>query len=452
MIANLSKDFLLEALSRAQFLDEHGKLTEFHDHERQRRASAGTLYKRLSRTSLNDDLNRHNDIHTSLTADYSVLDELQPNSSPLAVIKEQKFEIIELCAIYYGEKGKLTYIVSASLFLYGVLWAYASVFANSFSSRSDLCFLGSSENNYIFYLFVFLVCVCPLTCLEMKEQIQVQVILALCRVLMTIFIVFTVIAAFFSENDCFGSDYPQDTSSVPYFQINKLYVILPLAVYASIFHQSIPSLSQPVIEKNKLREIFGTTFFVCGIFYIMIGCVLCLYFGANIETSTNLNWENYNGCVGNGKKTPIWANMISFYVVIFPAFDVLSAFVLNGITLGNSLMSGYFGDEVHKCEKDRKIVILFRLLASVPPLIGAFFVKDLGKITDFVGVLSILIGFVLPALLSVRSSEIMLKYFPTDKTLYSHPLTSRRMAIAVSFFGVFCALFTFINLIIENAQ
>lgn len=44
----------------------------------------------------------------------------------------------------------------------------------------------------------------------------------------------------------------------------------------------------------------------------------------------------------------------------------------------------------------------FRLLAALPPLLGAAFVRDLGVITNYTGMMALTITFVFPALLHVQ--------------------------------------------------
>jgi len=48
-------------------------------------------------------------------------------------------------------------------------------------------------------------------------------------------------------------------------------------------------------------------------------------------------------------------------------------------------------------------VIFFRLLAAVPPLVGAGIIRDLGEITNYTGIVAFIICFVFPALLQWRS-------------------------------------------------
>jgi len=47
--------------------------------------------------------------------------------------------------------------------------------------------------------------------------------------------------------------------SIKMFDISNLYVFLPIATYAFIYHHSIPGLSEPVKNKKQLGNIFLLT-------------------------------------------------------------------------------------------------------------------------------------------------------------------------------------------------
>lgn len=63
--------------------------------------------------------------------------------------------------------------------------------------------------------------------------------------------------------------------------------------------------------------------------------------------------------------------------MLFPAIDVVSAFPLNGITLGNNIHTAVCMGT--KYMNNRKVQILFRLIAAIPPIIGATLVRDLAQ-------------------------------------------------------------------------
>jgi len=47
--------------------------------------------------------------------------------------------------------------------------------------------------------------------------------------------------------------------------------MLPIAVFANIYHHSIPGLSEPVKDKTKLKYIFGVVFVFGAVAYSSIG-------------------------------------------------------------------------------------------------------------------------------------------------------------------------------------
>lgn len=120
--------------------------------------------------------------------------------------------------------------------------------------------------------------------------------------------------------------------------MNKLYLLLPIAAYANIFHHSIPSLSHPVAEKQTLYSIFGTTVTITLFSYCAVGGVLAWYFGSSIMVSSNLNWQSYVGIRNSHGNPSELARFLSFFVVLFPGADVASAFPLNAYTLGNNMV------------------------------------------------------------------------------------------------------------------
>ena len=104
-----------------------------------------------------------------------------------------KLEITELCEIFLGAQGRNAYSCSIAIYIYGTLTAYCAVFAESLSSHIPV--FDSETSNYSFYLSIFFVTVVPMSCLELNEQIEWQVILALCRVLMVILLTGSVVLA-----------------------------------------------------------------------------------------------------------------------------------------------------------------------------------------------------------------------------------------------------------------
>lgn len=107
----------------------------------------------------------------------------------------------------------------------------------------------------------------------------------------------------------------------------------------------------------------------------MLGVVLAIYYGDHILGTCSLNFGYYRGGKPFGMRTPIWADFIIYLIILFPAIDVLSAFPLNAITLGNNIHAAFFTGT--KWIDNRKVQVVFRIIAAVPPIIGALFVSNL---------------------------------------------------------------------------
>ena len=105
--------------------------------------------------------------------------------------------------------------------------------------------------------------------------------------------------------------------------------------------------------------------------------------------------------------------------------DVSTVFPLCSLTLGNNLMSSFYGEDVHLAEVDSRTTrTCFRLLAAIPPVIMAYFITDLGLITRISGICGFAIGFVFPALLAYTSERKMAALNLPIKTRYSSIFTS----------------------------
>eukprot|EP00546_Thalassionema_frauenfeldii_P016594 CAMPEP_0178901756 /NCGR_PEP_ID=MMETSP0786-20121207/4218_1 /TAXON_ID=186022 /ORGANISM="Thalassionema frauenfeldii, Strain CCMP 1798" /LENGTH=402 /DNA_ID=CAMNT_0020572931 /DNA_START=323 /DNA_END=1528 /DNA_ORIENTATION=+ len=297
-------------------------------------------------------------------------------------VKSRKFEVNVLCRVFLGKIGLNLYTLFICLYIYCTLWAYTSVFSSALA-RTVPAFQ-DEYTNYTAYAILFAAIVVPLSCLELDEQVTVQVTLTLCRFLMLATMLLT------AETCAKQASSKNAKENVLLFRPEGIHKMLPIIVFAHIYHHSIPGLSHPVKDKRKLKQIFQATCFFTTIAYTAVGLVLGSAFGLEgIEQSSNLNWQNYQGgtTAYDENGLPVhgisswWFKVISYYVVLFPAADVVSAFPLNAITLGNNLMGSFFGRRLLEFESYRTR-IQFRLLAACLPILLGLLIRELGKITD----------------------------------------------------------------------
>lgn len=282
------------------------------------------------------------------------------------VVHDRKFEVNALCRVFLGKPALATYSTALCLYIYCSLWAYACVFCSALSKVLPLIQQHDADEswlflmNYIMYAVVFAAMVVPLSCLELDEQVGVQVVMTLCRFIM-LFFMWTTCTTLAEDMQMTTADnssptVPTSVTAAPLVNLAGLPQMLPICVFAHIFHHSLPGLSHPVAKKRNLGSIFRATVVFATLAYSLLGWRLGSVLGTSIEQSANLNWKDYRGgyplpsSPDDRDKLPWWVKAIAVYVVCFPALDVLSAFPLNAITLGNNLLGAVYGKEVHKAE------------------------------------------------------------------------------------------------------
>jgi amino acid permease len=356
--------------------------------------------------------------------------DIPPENNENRPLAERKLELIELTSMFLGPIGEKIYLIIITVYMYGTLWAYSTVFGTSFASH-----LSIGTYSYEFYLLIFALSVVPLSVMEFSEQVTLQVTLSIFRVIMVSIMVVTCLIAEEKHDNEFNIDNSTNNNPLLKFAPGQLYFLLPVAAYAYIFHHSIPSLADTCRDKDQLTHVFGVATVVSMLAYSLVGACIAVYFKDQVLSQSNLNWINYRG-YSSSSTTPMYAHIISFFVVLFPAVDVASAFPLNAYTLGNSLMSTYYGKDVHKYISSRSIVCFFRVIAALPPILGACLISDLGKITDWTGLTAFGLAFIYPALLTFMSHRILLGEGLPTVTPYSSWWTSVSFQIVLGVSGL----------------
>uniref|UniRef100_A0A7S4HPN4 Amino acid transporter transmembrane domain-containing protein n=1 Tax=Odontella aurita TaxID=265563 RepID=A0A7S4HPN4_9STRA len=384
-------------------------------------------------------------------------------AGPLLVGKRM-IDLPELCRLFLGVWGFRGYGFCVSYYLYGALWSFTSVFGSALALNLPASLQGG--DTYAMSVFIFALIVGPMSFMDLDEQKAVQVVLSGGRIVMIILMIITPLIAALCTLDMGTPHFDDQTSPMgaPATSAGGISRMMPVVVYAAIFHFSIPSLAEEVTDKARVGEVFGLTFILCGTLYTFIGGIGAWYFGAGIEQSANLNWGPYHG--GTGRLIPgggenggedlwvdvaFWAKALSKFVVMFPALNVISAFPLHTFSLGRSLMGIYYGENVHKAEKNRRIKSVFRAISCVPPLIGGLFVRDLGTITGFAGLAGLAIAFCFPAMLYIGSERAMKDRFGASaplRTRYQRFGSSSLIAAGVLAFGTVSIVVVFFSLIL----
>lgn len=368
------------------------------------------------------------------------------------VVKHRKFEINALCRVFIGKFGLRLYTGFICLYIYCTLWAYTCVFASAMAKAAPFFAGGDVDTNYLIYAIIFASIVVPMSCMELDEQVIVQVTMTGARFLMLGLMVTT------SSLCAQEQEKTENFQEAPMFRPSGIDKMLPIMVFAHIYHHSIPGLAHPVADKKKLSGIYRATAAFSTIAYTIIGLTLGSAFGSNIEQSSNLNWQHFTAGTavfdeaGNVVSIAWWAKAISLYVLCFPAIDVISAFPLNAITLGNNMMGSFYGKHLHEVEDNRWIRTRFRLIASIPPIIFGTLERQLGTITDYAGTTGFIIGFSFPALLYIKSRAQAEKENFSVSTFYSSYSSSANLGWLLFYFGLTMAAYVVYCLATESKE
>ena len=330
-----------------------------------------------------------------------------PNPETYQIL-ETKFEYAELVRIFLGKVAESIYIVSVSLTQYLCLWGYTQVFAYAMAVQFPIS--DDLTSDYTLYTFAFASLAVPLSCLNLNEQILLQLFLSACRFFLIGCMITTAAQATFDVDKTYFTT-QQGPRGAELFRIEGFYCVFPIIVYSSLFHNGIPVLSEPIEDKRKVGSMFRWTLMVCCAIFWLLGFLIANLFGEEVKQSANLHWNKYVGDTGHlgrygWEGSALWSQAISIFVVVFPALNCISSFPLNAIVLGNNMMATIYGDNVREYELNIRFRVAYRLLSTLPPIVGALIVRELGLITAYAGLFSIATAFVFPPLLYIQSKAM----------------------------------------------
>jgi len=375
---------------------------------------------------------------------------------PLASSK--KFEINQLCGIFLGRWCQKFYEIGLLLYMYGALWGYSAVFCSSLVQQFPLTFISDQLYclidgqggwhclySFIIYAMLFSIFVVPLTCLDLTEQKIIQVTLCIFRFTVLTVMILTVTVALFSNP--YVPTTPKNGAAFiaykEYFEYSGLGKIFSTAVFAQLVHHSIPGLMQPIKNKSQSRTIFMATFATTATFYTFLGLMCAMYFGDQVKSVVTLNWQYY---VWNKSPVKWYGSFVTYLVVLFPVIDVVSAYPLSAITLGNNLFFG-LPERFTNSGKNVRVKIACRLIASIPPILGSIIVHDLPVIIGWTtGIFGFFIAFIIPAALQYFSKKKAESKLQSFTTMYSWHFSHDFYTFTIGIFGFLALIFTIIEL------
>ena len=359
-----------------------------------------------------------------------------PTSTSMVCIQHRKFELSLLTKTFLGNRWSIFFTGTTALDLYGITWVFCSVFASAFADQLPI---QGVDSDYRFYVAVFAMVAVPLSCTQLPDQLFVQMTFLVARMVMLLLMVTTIVAAFIdSEASHFGEQLGP-ANALPLADFSNTVEAVQIAIFSTAFQFSVPILGGVTKSKPKLADIIRNATCFIYLSNIFLGLLVAFYLGDSCEPSNNLNWLHYHGgkISSSGESRSFLTKMISHYIVLFAAADGLAVFPLIIISLGDILMGAVFGDNVHAAEKNWKIRALFRLLASLPQVVGAMFIQDLGALATYAGIFTLLSYTACPSLLALSSSRQMKEKGYSPETCYSLSYFTSPVVAYLLLFAVF---------------
>lgn len=377
---------------------------------------------------------------------------------PVHQLTWRKFEFTAMSEVFGGLRGKIFSQLVVSLYCYGVMWAYTSVFAsslanifNTYALDKDCDIYGSvvtheCQVSYYLCVLVYAAIVIPLTLVDVGEQIYFQVFLTCARFSAFIVMIVSVSFAMIKKN----GDY---SDSFPLFQWGGFASAFTTIAVALNCHQNLPNIYQPIVEKDKLKIMSFAALGTSIGFYTLIAVLCSYHFRGKTEQLVTLNWKNYSACGDGWDDCPrsAVAIIIRLWVMCFPVVDVATVFPLLGITLANNLLELV---PARTSERFNPKLLKFgsRLIATIPPLCLGAGLGKLDTIFNIVGLFAFFLELIIPCVLHLISKGYCEgRWGPTGaRTTYTSWMSIKWVAYGVLVYGVIAFLFSTITIIVPN--
>ena len=244
------------------------------------------------------------------------------------ILLSRKFEISELCEIFFNRWVKYLYIFCISICGFLACWSFSTVAGSAWSSNIPLNFgtlhqcgprafhhqilpTDGCRNAYYFSLFLFALIVIPLSLLELRKQAILQMCLGILRFLtVAMIIVYCIVKLAEVGNICLPiyngtlANYTAERNHTIRHPVENIHLLeifakfdwkgwltaVPVFTYAFVVHQAIPSLTHPIKQKKYLRWSILIAFASIASYYLTLGIIAPLWFRASVQETLTLNW------------------------------------------------------------------------------------------------------------------------------------------------------------------
>lgn len=298
------------------------------------------------------------------------------------ITKRRKFELGELCKIYFGDTSMHIYIICVAIGYYGLFCAFTILFASSFTSNvpifyletcdidSTVEFLSPCRFKYWFWVCFNIGVMIVLSIKGLENQQSFQMIFTVARILTLCLMFGTSIYSLISGVPISSSLKPQEEAP---FSWSTLFQCIPMVTFATGFMNVIASSLQFMKKKKANTNRIITWASVTGSMLVLIlGLVAgSALRGYNTPTLSTLAWRGYDAGIS---PRPFWTYPIEYSIIIFPALNVITSCPPYSISLAESL-DAYLKSQF----RIQSMRYSLRYLIWIPVLVICLLVDNLGK-------------------------------------------------------------------------
>jgi len=377
----------------------------------------------------------------------------QGNGKPHHRITFRRFDFAMVAEIFTGIYGRMFVQCAIVVNCLGTLWSFSSIFASSTASmfcsyilaaECDIYISDPSQTCLMAYfasMGFFAILVVSLVLMDISEQAAVQRYMTIYRIVAMSIMLSTLAAKIYIDGYDQVSARASNIGSWNFSEFSKGFGPSMLALNC---HYNIPNVLQPLESKRNARTVTMSALSLSLVLYILLGILGALAF-EEVSPMVSLNWSTFTAC-GNGwtdcSKTSdgdvyffrASGALIHLLILLFPVLNIVSAYPMIGVTLGDNYKMSVPEDFVRRFGS-RNVTAAMRMLAVLPPMILAATFKKLGTIFAVAGIFGFFLQLTIPCYLQISSQDYCNKLFGQGswKTQYSVPLISNPVFVQILF-------------------
>ncbi|CAM9145975.1 unnamed protein product, partial [Hapterophycus canaliculatus] len=345
-------------------------------------------------------------------------------------LSSHAFQMSEMCELFGGRKLQRAFNLMLLLSMFCALWGHGAVFGDALATYAPVPFLGDA-GAYRMYVVLFGLVVVPLSTLDIKEQATFQVVLTMLRFLALAVMVGSISISLYMGGEPFGPGTEDFVATTTLVTWGGIFTAVPAGIFSLSLAATTSTLVAGLDQKHCVGRMVWTAMISAAVTYILLSVATAYYFGDSVNGSCNVNWENFSPS-GDGPALSLLAStgrLLAYFVVLFPALDVASVFPLDVMVVANNMMAAVYDDHIDSAENDAVIVVTFRILCAVPPLLFALLWRDFAAIVGYAGCLMVIIAFVFPAYVNLLSKRMCEERFGESKTPFTGAVSSSTPAL-----------------------